>query len=141
MIPLGVQLERDNALSDAKNFVDEYGVEISIYLRGADAVFRGGYNSLATKNSTTLPLVINAYPVEFSPTDDQMEKAGLREKSACQIYTAYKDWIDNGYTIRDINQTTATVDLYGERYLIKEKNLVSMFADSFLYLTMGLAKE
>jgi hypothetical protein len=44
-------------------------------------------------------------------------------------------------TFHDIETALATVDLNNERYVIKEKGLAEPFADTHLYITIGLSKE
>lgn len=138
---VGIWQERTDALIDIKNNVDERGDLIQFIFRTEANVARDVYNSIEKREETT-SYFMRAYPVEFSPSIKKLEKAGLREECNVLIYTAMKDWINNGIDFKDIEIATRnTIKLQGDTYEIKEKALVSQFADTFLYITFALNKK
>lgn len=147
-IPLGVRLEREHALMDVQYHVNEYGADNVIqYIRGSEAkVDRDKYTSIKYRDITaTSPEIISytmkAFPVEYMPSREQVEKAGLREICECVIYTSMKDWTTAGLVFEDIDMIRDTIVLNGIVYMIKEKSQQSQFADTFLYITFGLARR
>lgn len=138
-IELGVQLERDCALEDAKDFIDERGDEITLNTNNENAVVRDSYGSIINRAPTQYTM--NAFPVEFQPTDDQLEKAGIREKVDVIIYIATLDLTNNSIDHRSIDTTRWEIILKGDTYTIKEKNELNMFADTYLNVALGLFKK
>ena len=141
MIPVGVELEAENALLDTQNVVNEYGTEIEISISGETDVTRDKYNSIKRRiGADSVILEFKAFPVEFSPNRHQIEKAGLKEVCECMIHTAYKDWTDFGYDVDKLDLTRMTVLIDGWSFRMKEKGYSDRFTSSFLYVTFGLAK-
>jgi len=139
MIPLGAQLERNNALDDARSVINDYGDDIAVYRREETDIERDAYNSIIRRVPVE-PILMKAYPIQFNPTENQLFKAGLRERVDVIIYTAMKDWIEHDLTdpYFQIDESRFTVELQGRTYLIKDKNYLNQFADSFLNITLGL---
>jgi len=139
-ISIGVQNERDHALCDVQNIVNEYGAPLVLTVRNETNVTRGKYGGIQ-KRATTTTHNLKSYPVQFSPTQQQLEKAGLREETTAVLYLAMKDITDLGYTYRTIDINRSTIVMYDERYEIREKSRSSQFADTFLYVTLGIYKR
>ena len=139
---VGVYHERVCAQADIKRMVDERGDLVKFNYRTEDDVDRDPYGSIEKRKTPAAPLLFRAFPVEFSPSQKKLEKAGIVEECDVLIYTAMQDWRNNGIGFADIEFATRnTVELQGESYEIKSKGLSSQFSDSFLYLTFGLVKR
>ena len=139
MIPVGVQLERDGALVDVENIINEYGEDVVFRVRGESDVTRDEYNSIKTSAVTVdVKYELKAFPIEYQPNQKQVEKAGLRERHYCQMWTATKSWTDRGLDFEQIDIKKTTCIIKGMRYEIKEKSYISSFGDVNLYVTFGL---
>ena len=137
MARLGTQLEACNALRDVQYIMNDRGDIFYIFLRGESEVVRDKYNSIKTVN-TTYDFSMYCYPFISNPTQDQMNKAGIYQKADAIVYTAYKSWTDNGYTINDIDTLRSTI-LYDEQsYQIKEKNNSNQIGDLLFKKTIFL---
>jgi hypothetical protein len=127
------------ARKDVQQIVNEIGQFVEVDLRKETNVTRGNYTGIIERAQTPI-YRLKAYPVEYSPSAQQIEKAGLREVVDVTVYTAYQDWIDNSIGFNDIDPIRATVKLNGETYKIKARGRYSPFGNSFLYITLGLTK-
>lgn len=139
---LGTQLERDQALIDARDIIMERGQTVTVRLHEEQKIERDKFNSIKKRDiSQTLGFSMYAFPVIYNPTQKQSEDAGIREKTQVIIKTAVLDWTDNGFTIstlKDINSIRATVIISGAKYEIVDKQLDSQYEDTFLYIHLGL---
>lgn len=133
-------LEQCNALQDVLEICTQYGDTVSVYIRNEGDVSRDIYGDY--KYGKIEPDVTHidmpAFPIQFQPTQRQLEKAGIKENVECLIYTPMKAWIDNNLEFDDIDMTRSTIDYQGNKYVIKEKALFSQFTSTFLYITLGL---
>jgi hypothetical protein len=141
-ISIGVQLERENALEDARAHIEEYGDDIEIFDRTESEVSRDPYGSIKHKDEIAA-LKMKAYPITYNPTDYQLFKAGIRAKVDCLIYTSMKDWNNYEYTepYFVIDVARFTVKIQNRTYGIKEANNVNQFADTFLNIAIGLVRR
>jgi len=138
-IGLCVQHETILALQDAWEIINQYGEDIIVYDREETNVTRDKYSSIKYRATTsTLRYAMKAYPIIFTPSREQIEKAGLREECQCIITTATKSWIDISKTFEDIDMIRDTIILRSNKYLIKEKSNVNQYANTFLYINFGL---
>jgi hypothetical protein len=135
----GVSEEKRDALIDTQMICQERGRLVKISLRDEQDITRDAYNSIKRRTNVA-GLSCYAYPIEPSPTEHQMEKAGVKENVDSIIYTAMQDWIDAGLNYEDIEVIRSTVELEGCRYQVKAKNQTSQFSDTYLYITLGLVK-
>jgi len=134
-----VTLETKCALKDAWDIINQYGEDIIVYDREETNVTREKYSSIKYRATTsTLKYAMKAYPIIFTPSRQQIEKAGLREECQCIITTATKSWTDISKTFEDINMIRDTIILRDNKYLIKEKSNVNQYANTFLYINFGL---
>lgn len=139
---IGVYQEMMDALTDVKNVIDERGTIIQFILRQEQNINRDDYNSIKKKSNTDTKYFLRTYPVEFRPNQKRLEKAGLREECDVLVWTAMLDWINAGINFSDIIlNLNHSIILEGETYEIRDKALVSQFADTFLYLTLGAFKR
>lgn len=138
---LGVQFEKESALADAKWVIDERGVTIIYYPRTETEIGRDKYNSLNKKSIVSVAdsITMKAFPVTYSPLDDDLKKAGLREVVDVLIYTSMQDWIDNDINPEeDIEDIRDSIVLRGRTYSIKDFGFANHFSDTFLNVTFGL---
>jgi hypothetical protein len=136
---MGIHLDQRDALADVQQVCQEMGQLVKISLRDEQDITRDSYNSIKKRANVT-GLFCYAYPIEFSPTEHQMEKAGIKESVDVLLYTAQQDWIDAGLTYEGIEVIRTTVEIAGCRYQVKAKNQFSQFSDTYLYITLGAVK-
>lgn len=139
-VPIGVQLEVCEALTDVRDVMQEYGDDVDFFLQGETDITRDTYNSIK-QDKITKNFTFKCYPITNNPTQQQMEKAGIFQKCDMMIYSATKDWTLNSKTINDIDVTRSMIVYQGETYNIKEKNNVSQIGSTYLYITLGLSKR
>ena len=141
--PTGASFEALCAQQDVQAALREYGQTVTMHIRTEANVVRDNYNSIQDRPTDQTPVtaVFCAYPVQYQPSEKQLEKAGLREKVDVSIQTAVLDWTDAGwdFTKIDIKRTTVIVD--GEEYEIRDKGRVSQFQNVWLYYSLGLSKR
>ena len=138
---VGVYHERNCAMIDAYNEIEERGEIVAIILRNESNVTRGRYNSI-TKRDQDTKYMVKAYPINYNPNERDLEKAGLRERVDVVIYTSMKYWRDNSVDFdNDMIANKMTIKMRGSDYEVKDKGLVSQFSDFFLYGTFGLSKR
>jgi hypothetical protein len=137
---VGVTFERDNALLDAKWMIDERGMSIVYYKREENNdIERGKYNSIKRRSSVVATANMKAFPVQWNPMEEEILKAGLRERVDLLIYTAMLDWTNNDLDPEnDISHVRDTIVLKGKSYSIKDLGFVNHFYDTYLNVTFGL---
>jgi len=138
-IPIGVELEAQNAIQDAKDIIDERGNDIIVQTTNEANVERDIYGAI--KKRTTTNYTWHAYPVTFSPTKDQLEEAGIKENVDVLVVTAIKDWTDNSLDYKSVDNTRWEIILNGETYTISHKNQINMFSHYYLNIVLGLFKK
>ena len=139
---LGVSLEKDQALADARNLIVEEGSQITIRLYTESKITRDRLNSIKKHNkSSVTDLTFYSFPIIYNPTVKQLEQAGMKEVTEVLIKTAMLDWNTAGFTMQnlnDIDSIRAEVIIAGLKYEIKSKQLDSQYSDTFLYIHLGL---
>ena len=135
----GVVFEQKCALLDTKMIIDERGISIVINLIDETNITRDKYNSIKQRGTSTL--TINAYPLIFSPTDEDKSDAGLREDTDVIAHTAMLDWTNAGFDIDTIDLIRAEVFISGDIYEVRDKAKISQFGTSYLYVVLGLNKK
>jgi hypothetical protein len=137
--PAGVELEEANALQDAADYLYERGMEIKIYVNTEANITRDIYGS--TKKRTPTYITLHAYPVDYSPTDDQLMKAGIREQVDIIATVATKHLTDNGLSYSSFDTGRFEVEIDGDVYSIKDKNQKNHFSHVYLNVVLGLSKK
>lgn len=138
---VGANKESLEGLIDSQEIIKEYGTPITLRIRQENDITRDKYNSIKRRGSGDPALSLYAFPVIFSPTQKDLEKAGIKEQWDVVLYISNKTMIENSLTIDDIDTTRSTIILKDQKYLIKEKNYNSMFQNNYLYITFGLRKQ
>jgi hypothetical protein len=142
MVPVRVQKERDDALKDVSDIVNEYGEEITLIVREESNISRDKYGSI--KCAQVVPALeykFKALPVDHNPDSRKMEKAGIREECNVIAWISMKDVLDKGLDYGKIDAGRFNVIIHGETYNITEKGKAGEYADEHLYITLGLAKR
>ena len=134
----GVDHEFKLASCDVKQNIDQYGAPVLIRFNQETTIDRDRYGSIKNRKTNTNKMSINALPITFSPTDKQKSNAGIRENTDVIIWTAMLDWMNNEYTIKDLNSIKADVIINDETYEITDKSLKDQFGLNFLYVVLGL---
>ena len=138
-----LEMEAKLAMLDAQCVVNQQGAEITVLLSDEEDVDRDKFNSIKkrTPNDTE---TMRAYPVIFSPTTKDKDRAGLRELTEVIATTATQDWIDLGFDMEmldEIDSIRALVKYRGTTYEIKDKALQSQIGDEYLYVVLGLNRK
>ena len=138
-----VAFEAKLAMKDAQCVINMYGASISILLSDEEDVDRDKFNSIKKRTPNTSPS-LKAYPIIFSPTTKDKDRAGLRELTEVIATTAIQDWIDLGFDMEmldEIDSIRALVTYRGTTYEIKDKALQSQIGDQYLYVALGLNRK
>jgi len=139
---IGVILEKENALLDARDVIRERGQPVKIVMYEERKIERDRLNTVKKNKRSEAPeIIFYAHPVIYNPTAKQSEEAGLKEQTQVLIKTAVQDWIDNGYTVENlkmIDSLHCKVIIAGAKYEIKDKALSSQFSNTYLYINLGL---
>lgn len=141
----GVTLEKQYALIDVRDIIWERGEQVRLELLGEDNLTRDDYGNIIKRSpGVTETFTFYAFPIIYNPTEEEQEKAGLREKTQVIITTAMWDWTHNNLSIdrlQDIDLTRAVIIIDGAKYEIKDKNNIDQFSDTYLYVVLGLNKK
>ena len=143
-ISTGVIKERDDALTDVSELVNEYGEEIEIYVRSESNVTRDKYNSIVESDFITIPDVtykFKAFPIEHNPNRAMLEKAGIREQCESIAWLSSKDLISRGLDFDKLENEKITFIVDGNNYGIRDKVKNVHYADAHLYWVFGLFKK
>ena len=142
---IGVTMEKEQALSDARDIIRERGAPVIIRLHEEQKITRDRFNTIKKRDTTQTPgITFYAFPIIYNPTAKQREAAGIREVTQVLIKTATLDWNDNGFTmkiLKDIDSIRATVIIDGAKYEIRDKQLDSQYQDTCLYVHLGLNRS
>lgn len=137
--PIGVTLEQENALQDAADYLFERGMEITLLQNDETTITRGRYNSI--KKREPVEIVFHAYPVKYSPTDDELREAGIREKVDVILTLATKHLTDASISYDIIDTGRYELLLNGNLYTIADKNKINHFSFVHLNVVLGLFKK
>ena len=137
---LGIQLESELCSKDVQQTVNDYGQLIDVYLRHESTVTRDRYGSIKTFSAVP-DFSIAAFPINVNPTSDQMEKAGLREKTDLILWTAQQDWTNNNIAFRDLDHERATFNYDGQMFILQTKNQTQKIGNVYMYFVLGLNKK
>lgn len=138
-IGIGVELEMENALQDAQEIIELRGIDFKFYINDEDSVDRDIYGSI--KKRTPTELTLQAFPVTYTPTDDQLKRAGIREQVDLMLTVATNSLTDNNISYADIDSGRYEVEFEGDIYLIKDKNRVNHFGSTYLNVVIGVNKK
>lgn len=134
---LRVEKEYNDALLDVFNEREEYGKPCIFRLNDEDVTGRDKYNSIKALNTPT-EVTLNAFPVEYRPTDRQYEMAGIRNQGDVLVYTAKKEWDDKSIGFEDIDIVRTRCTVGGRTYEVVDKNQTGQIGDDYLYFVFSL---
>jgi hypothetical protein len=132
-------LDLCEAMKDVQDIVENNGMFIQLALRDESNITRDKINGIKTKSRDNY-LILKAHPVQFNPTEDQIEKAGFMEQQSVILWFSRKDFMDNGLDFGDLDEIRDTQIIMDETYKISDKNKVFQMGNDFLYYTVGLRK-
>jgi len=132
--------ETCEARKEVQWIVNNEGSLIHIVLRDETNVTRDDYNSIKRK-AQSKSFWVKAYPIIENPSKNELDETGLKEDCQVSVKTAYQDWIDAGYDLNDIILNRSTVKHNAETYKIVDRNNLTRFGNSYLYIVLGLRKE
>jgi len=134
-----VLFEYTGLLKDAYNCAQEHGHDLTLLIRDEDEVTRDKYNSIKKRDFLTLPgSVAVKGMVTFNPTDNQLRKAGIRERVDVVIKIPVTYLTLSSLTYEDIDVIRTTVILENETYKIKEKNKTGRYGNNYIFIVLGL---
>lgn len=136
---LGVDTEQCEAMKDVQNVMCEYGSPVIFQWRDEDNVDRDRYGSIKTKREAR-ELTFRCYPIEYNPSIDVLERAGLRHEIRVMIFSSIYDWALNDLTFDDIDEKRMTVTVDDRRYEVADMNRTGRIGNNYLYLVFGLNK-
>ena len=131
--------DSDSALIDAKSVIDDLGKQITIQFNDDTTITRDSYGGIKKRTPGT-SLTWYSYPITFSPTTEQWQASGLKEKTEVIFKTAMKDWNDAGWTmerLEGLDMIRTRVIINNQSYEIRDKVLDSQFQDTWLYVLIG----
>ena len=136
------------ALNDIKCVAVEWGATVKFRIRKESQIVRDDYNSIKRFNNTesgespiATELVMKAYPINYNPSQRDLDKSGLKERTEVILYTPRQYWIDASLGIDDIDMERTTVILDDCTYEIRDKARNSQFREDFLYYVFGINKK
>ncbi len=135
----GVECEANDALKDVSEVMCEYGQLCTFEIRQEPDVERDRYRSIKTRK-VARTLALRCHPVEYSPSQDTLERAGLHHGIRVMVWTAMYDWNQNSIEFNEIDEKRTTVDVDGDRYEVADLNRVGHYRGHYLYIVFGLNK-
>lgn len=135
----GVDFEACQALKDIQQIACENGTKITLNVRGETDIKRDKLQSI-TRRDKGLEVVLHCYPLNYSPTTYDLQKAGLKENSRAIAYVPTQDITDAGLSFNDIEIHRSTIQTSLGRYEIVDKALIGQIGNEFLQTTFGLSK-
>lgn len=126
------------ALMDIEEVAMLYGKEMTVFLNTEQEVIRDRYGQIIKVPNTLKTLIVYSYPLDLTPNQYQLNKAGIKEEVDALAYTPYITWIKEGVGFNDIKFENTEINIDGDTYIIKDKNQASQFADIYLYIVLGL---
>lgn len=123
-----------SALRDVRNVVRDFGQTITII--NPPSIVTNDYGDIISRETSN---VFNpkAFPITFSPSDKDLQKAGLTIKVDVIVYLSKLEMETIGLLFEDIEADQSELKIRGRQYLVKQTNEASQYADEFLYYTVG----
>lgn len=142
MLPVcpAVSAEAACAKLDVSREIKLYGFPFEFLVRDESTVKRDIYKSVRYRDSAPV-FDFKAFPVNYNPSQRQLEKAGLRQQAEVTIHTAVLDWENYGLGFDDIDIERSTINLGGQMYEVKEKALVGQVGPVLVYISFGLVRR
>lgn len=136
----GATLEQQGALIDTQLVCQEYGTDVTFNLRGEGDITRDRYGSISREQSES-SYTIKCWPIQFSPSKQQVEAAGLLEQGEITVYTPKKTWDDNGVGFDDFDLTRMSIEFQGYTWEVADKGKNDQFLGIYLYYTFSLKRR
>lgn len=129
------------AMMDIEETAMLYGKAMTVYLNTEQEVTRDRYGQIVKIPNTLKTLTVYSYPLDLTPNQYQLNKAGIKEEVDALAYTPYITWVKEGVNFNDIKFENTEINIDGDTYIIKDKNQTSQFADIYLYIVLGLVMK
>ena len=134
----GVSKELQDALADTQHAINQQGVPVTFRTVHESELTRSGYESVKVR--ARIPTIDVYAFVEFSPSQQRLDKVGIYTDVDALITTASKDWTDAGYTFPDVDPLRWRVEIQGVSYEIADKKQRAQMATGYLYYVFGVKK-
>lgn len=123
---------------DIQTMMNEIGMPITINIREEANVRRDVYGSIKSWATAASSFTIGAYPYTHSPTQRQLEKAGMKEHHDLIVWTSMKEWLDRGLDPNGFDMERCTVIADGMQWKIRERSHQNEFGNVEAYMVLGL---
>ena len=118
-----------------------YGCPITVYLNLESQLTRDRFNQISKLPNTNKIITVYALPLTPSPTQYQLNKAGIKENVDYIAYTPSITWLSNDISFDDLKQENTEFKIENKTYILKDKNRVSQMASTYLYWTVGMVEK
>lgn len=136
----GATHEQWGALRDAQAICKEYGAPVVFTFRTESGVKRDRYGSIKGTASETNYTVL-CWPVETTPSQRQVEKAGLLEQSDITVWTPKFTWDELDVDFADFDATRMEITYNEVTYEIREIGRANQFLGMYLNYTFGCKRR
>ncbi len=149
---VGINFEIQLALLDTKKVILQYGTLVEFHgmrtlptiggepeIGENSEILRDKYGSIIDRNKT--PVVLHAYPIDYSPSSKQLIGLGMTEQIDATIYLSTLQITEKGYIFEDFDTIKTTVIINDVEYKIKDRRKTSQFASTYLYVVLGLKRS
>jgi len=129
------------AICEAAQMCAELGALVRVVVRKEAQTGRDDFRSIKQlQESGATVLSVCAMNIEYGPSSRTLERAGLRDDAEVSIWTPAKQWQDAGIEYRDIDLERTTVELSGERWMLREKSRAVVIQGTAVFYTFGLTR-
>ena len=127
---------------DIQMMMNEIGMPTTFNIRGEAGVRRDLYGSIKAWTPTVevVKFTIGAYPYTHSPTQRQLEKAGMKEHADLLIWVSMREFLDRGIDPNGFDMERCTVIADGMQWKIRERSHQNEFGNVEAYLVLGLER-
>ncbi len=123
------------ALERVRSQVEHKGGDIKLLAGGESNVVRGDYGSVIEQ--TGAPTALKSFPIRFTPTEKQLQKAGIIESVDVIFWLSKKALALKGIVFDGIDTVRSRVIHGSVEYRITQKGRgYNQFGD-YLYITLG----
>jgi hypothetical protein len=130
--------EQADLNTDIQSMANEIGMPITINIREEPNVRRDTYGSIKAWGPAAKSFTIGAYPYNHSPTQRQLEKAGMKEHHDLVCWTSMRDWLDQGIDPNGFDMERCTVIADGVQWKLRERSHQNEFGNVEAYMVIGL---
>ena len=132
-------IEARNAMLDVYSTICEMGKSVTFVYSLDLKVDRDRYQSIKQWPIENV-FEVYAYPINFTPNEESVRKAGLFEIDDGLLWTAALPWVEKQILFDDIDLLRWGILIDGNFHLIRSKAVVGQYRNSWLYYTFGFSR-